>query len=182
MTPTETQRAVFSDCRTYRYELWRVWDESLPYVAFIGLNPSTADETKDDPTIRKCRHFAKAWGYGGFVMLNLFPFRATDPRELKKAKQPYGELYMPRGGVYWWSNTKRIVEHVRASGLIVAAWGVDGAHRNKAWNLMNFLTQHSMGPRIHCLGTNNDGSPKHPLYLANETKPVPYGEAWRKGA
>ncbi|HHC7270859.1 TPA: DUF1643 domain-containing protein [Vibrio parahaemolyticus] len=65
--------AKLSDCRTYRYELWRIWDEQKPYAMFVGLNPSTADETEDDPTIRRCIYFAKSWGYGGLCMANLPP-------------------------------------------------------------------------------------------------------------
>lgn len=73
--------AIFSADRLYRYTLTRRWD-GRPMMAWIGLNPSTADETEDDPTIRRCTGFAKAWGYGGMVMLNLFAYRATDPKEM----------------------------------------------------------------------------------------------------
>lgn len=82
--------AKLSDCRTYRYELWRTWDESKPYAMFIGLNPSTADETEDDPTIRRCINFAKTWGYGGLCMTNLFAYRATQPEDMKRASDPIG--------------------------------------------------------------------------------------------
>ena len=75
--------AVFSDCRKYRYALWRVWDESKPVAVFIGLNPSTADEVNDDPTVKRCVNFAQEWGYGGLCMANLFAFMATDPEVLK---------------------------------------------------------------------------------------------------
>ncbi|HDR1569813.1 TPA: DUF1643 domain-containing protein, partial [Pasteurella multocida] len=70
--------AIFSDCGTYRYVLWRIWDTLLPRITFIGLNPSTADESNDDPTIRRCINFAKKWGYGGIYMVNLFAYRSTD--------------------------------------------------------------------------------------------------------
>ncbi len=79
--------AIFSDCWKYRYTLVRNWDSSLQRLAIIGLNPSTADAVKDDPTIRRCKHFAQAHGYGSFVMLNLFALRSTDPsRPLKNSK------------------------------------------------------------------------------------------------
>jgi len=80
--------ATFSPCRKYRYSLFRIWDEDKSLVLFIGLNPSTADEKEDDPTIRRCINFAKqwGWGYGGLIMGNLFSFRATQPSDLKQAK------------------------------------------------------------------------------------------------
>ena len=74
--------AVFSDCRKYRYALWRIWDENKPLVMIIGLNPSTADEISNDPTITRCKSFARACGYGGVLVANLFGFRATSPNEL----------------------------------------------------------------------------------------------------
>jgi len=81
--------ALFSTCRTYRYALYRQLDQAnQTTVAFIGLNPSTADETKDDPTIRRCVGFARSWGFGFLLMQNLFAFRATDPRVMKAADDP----------------------------------------------------------------------------------------------
>lgn len=74
--------AKFSDCRKYRYTLWRIWNESEPCVMFIGHNPSTADEKEDDPTIRRCINYSRDWGYGGLYMVNLFAYRATDPKDL----------------------------------------------------------------------------------------------------
>ena len=81
MTP-ETRTAEFSPCRRYRYTLSIEWDASKERVMFIGLNPSTADETKDDPTVRRCKQFAKDWGYGAMVMTNLFAWRDTDPKKM----------------------------------------------------------------------------------------------------
>ena len=69
--------AILSEDRKYRYILSRTWDETKPTVLFIGLNPSTADEKTDDPTIRKCINYAKCWGYGKILMANLFAFRNT---------------------------------------------------------------------------------------------------------
>ena len=77
--------ATFSDDRVHRYALWRIWDESLPKVLFIGLNPSTATETKNDPTIRRCMGYAKDWGYGGYIMGNIFAFRSSDRRSATSA-------------------------------------------------------------------------------------------------
>ena len=82
--------ARFSESRTHRYALWRIWEKGAPMVMFVGLNPSTADETQDDPTIRRCIDFAKRWGYGGLYMLNIFAFRATNPKDMKAAADPVG--------------------------------------------------------------------------------------------
>ena len=73
------KNATFSSCRAYRYSLSRIWDKKKKLVLLIGLNPSTADEKVDDPTIRRCVNYAKNWGYGGFLMVNLFAYRTTLP-------------------------------------------------------------------------------------------------------
>jgi hypothetical protein len=83
--------ATLSPCRRYRYVLWRQWDESLPAVVFCGLNPSTADETADDATIRRELGFARAWGFGKLVKVNAYGWRATDPRQMLAASDPTGE-------------------------------------------------------------------------------------------
>lgn len=148
------QSAVFSSDRIYRYELRRTWDASLPTVAFVGLNPSTADETADDPTIRRCIGFAKRWGYGGLVMLNLFAFRATDPRVMRSATDPVG----PDND---WHLT-----HVKAE-TIVAAWGAGGLYRGRDHEVW-----HLLGGRLSALGFTKDGHPRHPLYVRGDTELV----------
>jgi hypothetical protein len=97
-TPTsDTERAaVLSECGRYRYVLTRTWDHDLAACAFIGLNPSTADAHEDDPTIRRCIRFARDWGHGGLIMLNLFAWRSTDPRGLLDAIFPVGPPADPR--------------------------------------------------------------------------------------
>ena len=82
--------AVLSEDRVYRYALWRIWNEDRPLVMFVGLNPSTADETNDDPTLRRCMGFAESWGYGGVIMANIFAYRATDPKIMKQTEAPIG--------------------------------------------------------------------------------------------
>ena len=82
--------AKFSACRKYRYALWRTWDESKPNVMIIGLNPSTADENENDPTITRCINFAKSWGYGGVCVTNLFAYCATVPSDMKASNDPIG--------------------------------------------------------------------------------------------
>lgn len=154
--------ATFSDCRAYRYTLWRRWQADCQWsdmVAFVGLNPSTADQTEDDPTIRRCIGFAKKWGAGGLVMLNLFAFRATDPKVMKAVPSPVGPM-----------NNDVLNDVARQVGSTVACWGAHGTLRNRAGNVEMILraTQKTL---FH-LGLTKDGHPKHPLYLAGDTKRV----------
>jgi len=148
--------ADISEDRVFRYKLWRRWSDQ-PALVVIGLNPSTADESKDDPTIRKCIGFAKRDGYGGLVMLNLFAFRATDPKEMILNGWQVG----PR-------NTD-VIEATIAdpmSGRIVAAWGGD-CPKATSRRVVEWLT---CAVRLWCWGTTKDGLPRHPLYLSNKTK------------
>lgn len=149
--------AQFSDCRTWRYALWRTWRASDGYVMFVGLNPSTADENNDDPTVRRCINFAKAWGYGGIYMLNLFAFRATDPREMKAAEDPIGP----------WNDSHLRAFH-GAARRTIACWGVHGAFLERGDLVASMLGG------IYCLGVTKDGHPKHPLYLRADTEPYLY--------
>lgn len=145
--------AEFSDCRRYRYSLTRVWDASRPTVVFVGLNPSTADETVDDPTIRRCINFAKQWKYGGLIVVNLFAFRATDPSVLKRADDPIGP-----------QNDKAIRHHCATAKRVIAAWGVHGSFLNRDADVFSLFT------RPFCLGVTKHGAPKHPLYLPSATR------------
>lgn len=147
--------ANFSRCRTYRYALWRSWDEHKPYAMMIGLNPSTADEVEDDPTLIRCINFAKSWGYGGVCMTNLFAYRATDPNDMKAAADPVGA-----------SNNRWLTRLAKEAGIVVAAWGNDGDYLNRASQIKNKI------PNLYCLKMNKSGEPAHPLYLRAELKPV----------
>ena len=149
--------AIFSDCRSYRYSLTRTWDVSKKYVLFIGLNPSTADENYDDPTIRRCVDYAHRWGYGGLVMTNLFAFRATLPIDLKNAKFPIGE-----------QNNQYIINLHKNSGLTVAAWGNDGCFKERDKEVISLVT------KLVCLKINKTGQPAHPLYQNKATKLINY--------
>ncbi len=152
--------AIFSKTRKYRYVLWRVWHPLQARVMFIGLNPSTADETTDDQTIRRCVNFAKDWGFGGVYMLNLFAFRATQPADMKAANHPSG---VPNEG--------HLTRFAASSDLIVAAWGANGDHMRANDRVTALLTcNHS----LFCLGRTNDGHPKHPSRLAKVTPLVLY--------
>lgn len=148
----------FSRCGGYRFTLWREWDmHNTSYVMFIGLNPSTADATKDDPTIRKCIGFAKRWGFGALVMTNLFALRATDPAVMKRHHRPSTGEELP------------IIESLfREAGLVVAAWGVDGAHQGQDKRLQEWLRLRevrNVGTKFKALGYTKGGHPRHPLYV-----------------
>lgn len=146
--------AYFSKCRKYRYALWRIWDDSKPYAMFIGLNPSTADETQDDPTIRRCINFARDWGFGGLCMTNLFAFRATEPTDMMSANYPVGS-----------ENNELIRQLAARAGVIIAAWGNDGSYKGRSKEVVAML------PDLKCLKINKTGEPAHPLYQPSSATP-----------
>jgi len=150
--------AELSECRSYRFALWRVWDESKPYAMIIGLNPSTADEKEDDPTIRRCINFAKSWGYGGLCMANLFAFRATVPNDMFNASDPIGP-----------GNDECLSKLAKYAGVVIAAWGNDGAYLGRSSEVIKLI------PNLHYLKMNKSGEPAHPLYLDSSMKPIPRG-------
>ena len=147
--------AIFSECRKYRYALWRVWDDSKPCIMFIGLNPSTADETEDDPTIRRCINYAKDWGYGGLCMGNLFAFRATDPNEMMSSEEPVGS-----------ENDDWLVKLSKNAGTVIAVWGNSGSYLDRSKLVVDIV------PNLMCLKVNKTGEPAHPLYQPKSAKPV----------
>jgi hypothetical protein len=155
--PLRTE-AYLSRDRRYRYWLLRAWDDALPLLCVIGLNPSTADEQEDDPTIRKTIGFARRLGYGGVLMLNVGAYRATDPREWKQAADPFGRENTV-------AHLKGTIERFRPA-CIVAAWGRNcAAHRGllRAHEIMRQI------PDLQCWGRNLDRTPRHPLMLAYTT-------------
>lgn len=153
-----TCSADLSPCRRYRYDLWRKWEEAH-WCMFVGLNPSTADERHDDPTIRKCVAYAKRWGFGGLCMVNLFAFRATQPRDMMAAEDPIGP-----------KNDEVLLALSRSAGIVIAAWGKDGSYKDRARQVMALL------PNLYCLKQNKDGSPAHPLYLRGDLTPYPLND------
>lgn len=146
--------ADFSNDRKYRYSLWRVWDKTKPLVMFIGLNPSTANETESDPTIRSCGRIAKANGYGGFYMMNCWAYIATDPTLLKI--NPMSEK----------RNNDMLTVIASKCKTIVFAWGSFAVVRDMGRDVE--LTE--MFPNAKALFINKNGSPKHPLYCKSETE------------
>lgn len=142
--------ADFSPCRNYRYALWRRWEHNAPYVMFVGLNPSTANEHEDDPTIRRCKRFAADWGYGAIYMANLFALRATDPKDMLAHNDPIGS-----------DNDSTLIALARGAGAIVCAWGALGNHLERDERIKALLSPYD----LKCLGTTKQGQPRHPLYI-----------------
>lgn len=151
--------AEFSPCRMWRYVLRRRWSEAPP-VGFILLNPSTADEEQDDPTIRRCMGYARALGAGGITLGNIFAFRATDPRDMFRASDPVG----PDND----AALLRIVEEV-ADRRIICGWGGHGVFMGRGAQVRVFLKAH--GARLEALSVTGAGEPGHPLYLAAALRP-----------
>jgi len=151
--------AWFSPDRVYRYLLERDVDPLLGHgrVTFVGLNPSTADERKDDPTIRRCFGFARSWGYARLGMLNLYGYRSTDPRLLLDVADPVGP-----------DNDEWLHYVSHRSELVVAAWGVN-APPDRVARAVELLPN-----SLACLGTTKDGHPRHPLYVPGSTRPRPW--------
>lgn len=174
----------------YRYLLWREWrgsnhqhwrwiggakdgaghDLGEPKAClFVMLNPSTADGESDDPTIRRCVGFARAWGYDRLEVVNLFAFRATSPRVLlamNDADEPYGVR-----------NQQAIEEAAREAGTIVCAWGNHGAHLDQHETVLGWLED--CGTPLMSLGITDAGHPRHPLYVPAATRPVPFAQRRR---
>lgn len=149
--------ATFSECRTWRYLLWRSWDESRQVLNVVGLNPSTADEQEDDPTIRRCIGYAKAWGYGSLVMTNLFAFRSTYPAGLRTCVDPIGP-----------ENDRHLAIAAEAAGLVLVAWGAHGAFRGRGADVLRQLGDMD----VRCFGQTKSGQPLHPLYLRADAVPI----------
>ena len=152
----EDNGAKFSKCGSYRYALWRIWNESKPKVMFIGLNPSTANAENDDPTIRRVKGFANQLGYGGVYMANLFALISTDPRALITHPDAIGHV-----NDCWLECVAESCEQ------IVFAWGSFPQAKERA----AAVTKKFDG---YALKINADGSPAHPLYLKKNLKPIPY--------
>ncbi len=155
--------AELSDDGVYRYALERRWQAELGLqselaVLFVMLNPSTADESADDPTVRRCVSFASSWGYTGVQVGNLFAFRATDPGRLKVATDPIGP-----------ENDAWIVRQAQSAALIVAAWGTHGDYLDRGSAVLALLR--ATGRPVYCLGVTRSGQPRHPLYVVGTVLP-----------
>lgn len=156
----EETGAEFSKCGKHRLSLWRIWDREKAFIAFIGLNPSTANASSDDPTIRRVTSIAKELGYGGIYMLNLFTYISTDPKKLNVYEGNLPE-----------SNTC-MIEATNKCSTVIFAWG----------NFKVFGRDIEVGKMYKyakALHINKNGSPKHPLYCKTNIQPVLYDNTIR---
>lgn len=151
--------ATFSPCGTWRYTLKRRWDDGEGILNVVGLNPSTADAEHDDPTVRRCIDFGRRWGFGAVVVTNVFAYRATNPRELRRVMDPIGP-----------NNDAVLLAEAARAHTVLVAWGVHGDMDNRADAVLRALA----GKGLMCLGTTQGAAPRHPLYVRRETLPVSY--------
>lgn len=153
--------AIISDDGTYRYRLWRMWDAEKPTVAFIMLNPSTADETADDPTCRRCIEYGKSWGYGKLIIGNLFALRSTDPVNLRKHDAPIGP-----------ENDQHLKDICDEAEKVIVAWGTDGSLNGRGREVAQLLDEQE----LYALNTTASGHPNHPLYQPKDATLEPWSE------
>jgi hypothetical protein len=154
--------ADFSNDRRYRFRLWRYWNRHEKAACFCMLNPSTANETDLDPTLRRCVGFARAWGCGGLEVVNLFAIVSPDPRVLLTDRDPIGE-----------GNDDHIASAAMLAEVVVVGWGAFPEARVRSREVVDLLA--TVGVRPMCLGTTRAGHPRHPLYLRKTADLVPYG-------
>ncbi len=160
----ETTGAVFSADRRHRYRLWRTWDATKPPLTFVMLNPSIADEEDNDPTVERCQRRAAEMGFGGLRVANIFALCSTDPSVLYSDPDPVGP-----------DNDAAILDQAKEAGLVVCAWGTHGNLHGRGAAVLALLRAGGVVP--HYLVLNADGTPKHPLYVAYDTKPQPFPAA-----
>lgn len=155
--------AVYSDCERYRYTLTRVWDPAGEKALFVMLNPSTATEVQNDPTVERCERRARTLGFGAFRVCNIFAWRDTDPKAMRRAAEPVGRP----------ENDAAIVDACHWADTIVCAWGTHGAHLDRGPEVERLMR--GTGRALHHLGLSKEGHPKHPLYIAYAQSPQVWG-------
>jgi hypothetical protein len=161
----QQSEAHFSYCEKYRYWLRRDWDLSKAPISFLMLNPSTADEVDNDPTIERCQRRAITMGFGSMIIVNLFPFRMTDSKQLNKVDNLLGKAAQADGA---------ILRAVGISNMTVCGWGKHPLAAPRAQHVMALLKQVGLQNKVMCLQLNADNSPQHPLYIGYAKQPVPY--------
>ncbi len=157
--------AVYSDCEKYRYLLTRIWEPTGRKALFIMLNPSTATEVQNDPTVERCERRARTLGFGGFRVTNIFAWRDTDPRAMRAAADPIGP-----------ENDATILDSCEWADQIIAAWGTHGEHLERGPKVDALLRE--TGRPLYHLGLTKAGHPKHPLYIAYSQQP----QLWERSA
>lgn len=155
-------RAIYTDCELYRYVLTRRWGaKSGNRIAFVGLNPSTATEVQNDPTVARCINYAKSWGYDAMTMLNAYAYRSTDPQRLKQIDDPVGSRC-----------DHFIREQTQAASRVILCWGTHAAYLDRHAELLQKLRRWQRV--LHCLKITKGGYPWHPLYLSQDLSPIPF--------
>jgi hypothetical protein len=156
--------ATFSPDRMYRYRLWRIWDDKLPILVLLMLNPSKAaeGENESDPTVTRQIERARLLDCGGLIVVNAFAFVATDPRDMKRAADPVG----PENDLYLLGAA---TDALLSGGKVIVAWGKDGRYRSRSDDICRFMEKR--GVPLWALRVNEDGSPGHPLYIPYATEP-----------
>jgi len=153
--------AIYSPCERYRYALTRVWDKGGDKVLFVMLNPSTATEVQNDPTVERCERRSRALGFGSFRVCNIFAWRATDPRDMRAQPDPVGP-----------GNDAAISLGCDWADTIICAWGTHGAHLERGAKVEHLMRATGQ-PLLH-LGLSKAGHPKHPLYISYAQQPEPW--------
>lgn len=161
--PTKAIHSVahFSDCKQYRYNLIRSFQEGSGIINFIMLNPSTANEEFNDPTVARCEQRALDYGYAKMIVTNVFAYRATDPKVMQAANDPVGSL-----------NDTAIINEAQKSDMVVCAWGEIAKYKKRSDRVRDILDEHRI--KTFALKINKSGEPAHPLYLSFKLKPVAY--------
>jgi hypothetical protein len=157
--------AHFSACEKFRYWLRRDWDLTKNSITFLMLNPSTADEMVNDPTIERCQRRAITMGFGSMIIVNLFPFRMTDSKLLNTVDNLLGDIK---------EADEAILRAVELSEMTVCGWGKHALAASRAQHIMALLRLKNLQNKVMCLQLNADNSPQHPLYIGYAKQPVPY--------
>lgn len=165
-TLTGEAGAVYSPCERYRYKLWRTWDAELPAINFMMLNPSTATELVDDPTITRCTRRAEQLGYGRLIVTNIFALRSTDPRGLKQCDEQGGCCIEHEPAL----NDYAISQAALTADMIVLAWGVHGSYRSRGGDVRLMLSLPEFQKKMRVLGWTKDKQPFHPLMIGYDVQ------------
>ena len=160
--PNMMRGATLSECGAYRYRLWRKWGCGSPLL-FVMLNPSTADADVDDATIRRCVGFADREGFGELGVVNLYAYRATAPKDLKRAGYPVGP-----------DNDQHIADAAREAAAVCVAWGSNVAGLERPQIVLPLLRWLGVEPK--CLRITRTGYPQHPLMLPSSCMLQPFDE------
>lgn len=161
--------AIISECGTYRHQLTRRWNGGSGTVAFVMLNPSTADAETDDQTVRRCVDYAQRWGYGALVVGNVFAYRATDPTDLRQRLRSFGEERTV--GPHNDAHLRNIAD---VADRVVVAWGNHGSLAGRGVEVIALLADADADAELYALGMTERGHPRHPSRLPADLEPQPF--------